>query len=149
MEISFASYSANSTFHVLSDNFTALALMNTVQLNCSYNQNLTFINSTSPLPYNDTDPNSPKPEQAIQYYRASSVVLTLDGYNDTAALSNDTTLPDTPLPANVDVMLLGCLNQTIGLSVPLVDPSTSGASHAVSSLGLFGFAWFLWFSLLS
>lgn len=78
----------------------------------------------------------PNPEQAIQYYRASSVVLTLDGYNDTTAL-NASAGPDdphTPLPTWVNSSMLDCLNQTIGAAVPLVDASTAVSTNRVDSL---------------
>ena len=52
-------------------------------------------------------------------------MLTLDGYNDTAALENDTNATATALPSWVDTTLLNCLNQTIGQSAPLF----SGAHH--------------------
>jgi hypothetical protein len=72
-------------------------------------------------------------------------VLTLDGYNDTAALSNDTNAPDTPLPTNIDTTLLDCLNQTIGLSVPLVDAAGARwtAAPGMGAIGLFWVVWLL------
>jgi hypothetical protein len=81
----------------------------------------------------------------VEYYRASSVVLTLDGYNDTAALSNDTNAVDTPLPTNIDTTLLDCLNQTIGLSVPLIDAagSTWATTPGMGAIGLFWVVWLL------
>ena len=69
-----------------------------------------------------TNQTMPKPEQAIQYYRSSSVVLTLDNYNDTKTL-NDTAVesdPHVPLPADVDTKLLTCVNRTLGLGMPLM-----------------------------
>ena len=68
------------------------------------------------------NPNSqyvPKPEQAIQYYRASSVVFTLDGYNNSATLSSNESVPDSPLPQHIDMDLLNCINRTIGSVIPL------------------------------
>ena len=61
------------------------------------------------------------PQQVIQYYRASSAVLTLDGYNNSATFSSNESASDSPLPQNIDTTLLECLNQTIGSAVPLVD----------------------------
>lgn len=93
--------------------------------------------STSPSIFTDT----PKPEQVIQYYRASSIALSLDGYNNTATLASEGT-PDTPLPDGIDLKLMDCLNQTIGLAAPLID----GASvrWAAPQMGLLGLAWVLW-----
>jgi len=84
---------------------------------------------------------SPKPEQTVQYYRASSVALTLDGYNNTGALEAEGT-PDTPLPTNIDSGLLNCLNGTIGKAVPLVD--SASLRMMTPSVGLVSFIWVLW-----
>ena len=136
MEATFISNnsSPNTTFHVLSDNTTVSSLISTVTTNCS-----TFLSkssSTSPFPFNASSPNAPQPEQAIQYYRASSTVLTLDGYNNSATFSSNESMPDTPLPPNIDMKLLECLNQTIGLSVPLVDGAFPALFAAPSIPGL-------------
>jgi hypothetical protein len=87
----------------------------------------------------------PQPEQAVQYYRASSVVLTLDGYNDTGVFGNDTNAVHTPLLTNIDTNLLDCLNQTIGLSVPLIDAANArwATGPGTETIGLFLFVWFL------
>jgi hypothetical protein len=78
------------------------------------------------------------PEQVVQWYRASSFALSLDTYNNTAALpsnapvSNTSTLPtmsDTALPAGLNLTFLACLNATTALAVPLVAP-TAKFSHA-------------------
>ncbi|OBZ67927.1 hypothetical protein A0H81_12166 [Grifola frondosa] len=111
----FASSSTNTTFHVLADNATVVSLMSSIRANCT----LDASSSTVASPYNGSDPADPRPEQAIQYYRASSAVLTLDGYNDTSILSDNTDLPPVPLPTNIDTALLACLNATIAEAVPL------------------------------
>lgn len=68
---------------------------------------------------------------SVQYYRASSVALTLDGYNNLASLEDDYDESERlALPNNIDTNLLNCLNYTIGASVPLID----GASVALPSL---------------
>jgi len=123
MEATFVSNSSNpnTTFHVLSDNSTVVSLIDTVSGNCS--SHLSSSSSTSPFPFNASSPSAPQPGQVIQYYRASSVALTLDGYNNSATFSSDQNTSDTPLPPNIDTTLLDCLNQTIALSVPLVDGS--------------------------
>ncbi|KAF8626486.1 hypothetical protein AX17_006542 [Amanita inopinata Kibby_2008] len=148
----FMSNSHNTTFRVLSDNATITELAQDVADSCG-----SFIQSPgsiTPMAYNDSAP-LPRPEQAIQYYRASSVVLTLDGYNDTAALAAEGT-PDVPLPSNIDNGLLGCLNSTIGSAAPLVDASTSSAAPPISWSGItrttpcldfVGIAWIAWLFL--
>lgn len=71
------------------------------------------------------DPNGPAPEQAVSYYRASSVVLSLLGYNNTAQSidytpQNSTGLMDTPLPLVASTEFFWCINDTLGKSIPLV-----------------------------
>jgi hypothetical protein len=65
------------------------------------------------------DPNGPVPEQAVGYYRGSSVALLLAGYNNSAQVI-DTNLEDTPLPSLADTAFFQCINRTIRESVPLV-----------------------------
>lgn len=141
----FISNTTSSTFHLLADNSTVTSLISSIGTNCS-SSNLSASSSTSAVLLNASDPNTPKPEQAIQYYRASSVVLTLDGYNNTAALSDDSNAVDTPLPTGIDTTLLYCLNQTIGLAVPLVDGAGAmwSTGPGLAAISLF---WILWFML--
>jgi len=134
--------SASTTFHLLADNTTTYALIASIASNCT-----TYLASTStltmPVGLDQNAPGAPQPEQAVQYYRASSVVLTLDGYNNTGAFSDDDNTPDTPLPTTIDLNLLNCLNQTIGLNVPLVDGATT--PWAGGGLGMMGLFWMVWF----
>lgn len=139
MTVAFLSTSDNSTFRLLADNTTVISLIEDIKANCS--SSLGNADSLIAFTYNDSLV-SPKPEQAVEYYRASSVVLTLDNYNNTGALETEGT-PDTPLPSPVDTTLLTCLNDTIGEAVPLVD----GASPKWSpppSMGLVGLVYLIW-----
>ena len=104
----FPSNNTNSTFHVLSDNTTVTALINNIATNCT---GLSQDYSRTPISYNSSDPLAPRPEQAIQYYRASSVVLTLDGYNDTSALQENATGSDVPIPVD-SVLPITCVSGT-------------------------------------
>lgn len=122
-----------STFHLLADNTTVTNLADTIDERCASFLNST--NSSTPIAFNENATNAPKPESAIQYYRASSVVLTLDGYNNSAVFSEDEKAQDTPLPTNLDTGLLDCLNKTIGENVPLVEASGSAPSGGSSSTG--------------
>jgi hypothetical protein len=139
----YASKTQNTTFYFVSDNDTAIAMVPILQKNCSSVLNSGV--SNTPVPYSLSNPNSPKPEQAVQYYRASSAALMLQGYNNTAQLSDNTSLPDTPLPTNIDTSLLTCLNQTIGIAVPLVSAANptvwnsgvTGSAYAMGSFWLF------------
>ncbi|EMD42308.1 hypothetical protein CERSUDRAFT_79892 [Gelatoporia subvermispora B] len=112
----FTSNTTNSTFHVLSDNSTVSSLITSITVNCTLGPG----SSTSPTPYNGTNMSEPVPEQTIQYFRASTVALTLDGYNNTNAFTQGPNATADPLPSWVDNTLLNCLNATIGEAVPLV-----------------------------
>lgn len=114
----FPASSGNATFHVVADNNTVASLITDLTSNCSSVIN-TSSTSSAPITFNDSDSSNPKPEQSVQYYRASSVALTVDGYNNTGALQDDTA--NTPIPSWVDTNALNCLNSTIGVAVPLVD----------------------------
>ncbi|KAF9484644.1 hypothetical protein BDN70DRAFT_989357 [Pholiota conissans] len=140
MTASFNSSSSQpTTFRLVADNTTVTSLITDIVANCT-SANLASPGSIVATTYNDSLA-SPKPEQVVQYYRASSVALSLDGYNDTAALAADGT-PDTPLPTNIDTTLLNCLNFTIAAAVPLVDSALPWAVPPTS--GLLGIAYLVW-----
>jgi hypothetical protein len=141
----FVSNSTNETiFRVLADNVTVTDLITAIKANCS--SNLRNSSSSTPSTYSDSLTALPQPEQAIQYYRASSVALALDGYNNTGTLGPDGS-PNTPLPSNIDTNLLDCLNQTIGAAVPLINRGIRWASPNMSLLGSFWVLWCLSFSI--
>ena len=144
-EATFVSNSANTTFRVLSDNSTVSSLISSIDANCS--SSLASSSSKSPQPYNASTPGAPQPEQAIQYYRASSIVLTLDGYNNSATLNGSFHAPSSPLPSGIDITLLICLNRTIGLSAPLVSGAGPRWSMVPSSTSLLGVVWLVWWIL--
>nr|VWO94692.1 Uncharacterized protein [Ganoderma boninense] len=75
-----------STFHIVGDNSTVASLIASVRANCTVAAN----SSSAPAPFAGSAAD-PLPEQAVQYFRASSVALTLDGYNNTAALAGNET----------------------------------------------------------
>ncbi|KAI0063855.1 hypothetical protein BV25DRAFT_1823927 [Artomyces pyxidatus] len=132
----FQSNRTGTTFHILADNTTVVSLISTIHANCSSYLSMTN-SSTTPISYDATNSNDPVPEQAVQYYRASSVALTLDGYNNTAALGSDPNATASPLPVGIDTALLMCINATTGESVPLVNAGvqlSSGWSIAVTVL---------------
>ncbi|KAJ7131868.1 hypothetical protein C8R43DRAFT_1239673 [Mycena crocata] len=119
--LSTASFQSNSTgtiFRVVSDNSTVADLMGDIATNCSMYLVPAATNATTP--FNDAS-QQPAPEQVVQYYRASSVALSLDGYNNSAVFAAENSTADTPLPAGIDTKLLDCLNYTVGLAAPLVD----------------------------
>ena len=134
----FQSKNTGSTFHVLSDKSTVSSLIVSVKANCSSDLNATGT-SSSPTPFTNLSA-LPLPEQALQYYRASSVVLTLDGYNDTDVLNGtqipSASAPAAPLPNGTDTTLLTCLNETIGRAVPLVDAGVRSGPPSMYGLVL-------------
>ncbi|PIL30115.1 hypothetical protein GSI_07744 [Ganoderma sinense ZZ0214-1] len=129
-----------STFHIVADNTTVASLIASVRANCTVASN----SSTAPSPFT-ASATDPLPEQAVQYFRASSVALTLDGYNNTAALAgNDSGAAPAPLPAGVDTALLACLNATIGEAVPLFADAAAGLRLPMPSMGLVGLVYVIW-----
>ena len=141
MSAAFPSTSQNTTFRVVADNTTVVSLISSIAANCS--SNLGNTSAITPTTYDGSSTGPPQPEQAIQYYRASSVALTLDNYNNTGALGPDGT-PNTPLPSNIDTNLLNCLNDTIGAAVPLVDGAMGLAAGAPSNVGIVALVWIVW-----
>jgi len=125
-------------FRILADNATVLSLIDDLSANCT-----SLLSTSSPYyskasaPYSDT----PQPEQVVQYYRASSIALSVDGYNNTATYAPEGT-PDSPLPETVDLKLLECLNQTTALAAPLI--GGVGAGWSSPNLGALGVVWVLW-----
>lgn len=144
-EATFISNSTNTTFHVLSDNSTVSSLISSIDANCS--SSLSSSSSTSPQAYNGSAPDAPQPEQTIQYYRASSIVLTLDGYNNSATLSSNPNATDSSLPPGIDMTLMDCLNQTIAFSAPLVSSAGMRLSIGPSSAPFLGMLWLVWWML--
>ncbi|KAL1674519.1 hypothetical protein EV122DRAFT_293377 [Schizophyllum commune] len=123
--VSFASASGNTTLWVVADNTTTTSLIDEVYSKCASSL------SNSTLRTVTAYTNNPPAESIVQYYRASSVALALDGYNDTAALSNDDNATATPLPEWRDTNMLNCVNTTIGAVVPLVNADGENGAMAV------------------
>lgn len=119
-EVPFTSATGNTTLRLIADNSTTFALAELVGVNCS---SLLSMNQSINVVY-DASNNSAVPEQAIQYYRASTIVLTLDGYNDTDALQANSST-DVPIPDWVNQTMLQCVNETIGAATPLIDAGIS------------------------
>lgn len=138
--------SSSSTFRLLADNFTITSLVTDIQDSCK--TTLLSPSTIAVVQYNDSLP-APKPEQAVQYYRASSITLTLDGYNNTAVFdTSDQPGPDTPLPTNIDTNLLNCLNTTIGDSAALVASGSANSNMTpFSSVGVFPLFILVWLLL--
>ncbi|KAL5532705.1 hypothetical protein ACEPAF_4479 [Sanghuangporus sanghuang] len=137
------SYDQNSvTFRLVGDNSSVTRVFDALAANCSIANLSSATTAFSPSPTT-----WPLPEQIVQYYRASSFALSLDGYNNTATLlvnapaSNDSLLsqiPDTPLPSGLNMTLLECINSTIGASVPLADVESGKglSSKAIAGIAI-------------
>jgi hypothetical protein len=83
----------------------------------------------------------------VQYYRASTVALTLDGYNNSATFNDDNSNEDamSPLPGGIDMDLLNCLNATVGEAVPLIDGAAGLSPMGLGNMGMIGLVWmFFW-----
>ncbi|KAJ3510941.1 hypothetical protein NLJ89_g4384 [Agrocybe chaxingu] len=120
MSLQIPSSKGSDMFRVVSDEFTVDSLSDSVQDNCK-----DLIGTlSSAVNISDTVPQSfPQAEQVLYYYRASSVALTWDSLNDTAAMLQNYTVASAPGPS-VDTdayKLVECLNRTIVDTVPLFD----------------------------
>ncbi|VDB88221.1 unnamed protein product [Peniophora sp. CBMAI 1063] len=135
----------SSTFHFISDNTTVQAILPILRSYCSlYGWVDTNTSSSAPYAYTGVNASDPLPTDAVQYYRSSTAVLTLDGYNNTIVLSSTPNATAQPLPTNVDRVTLGCLNDTIGAAIPLINPPAGLSTGAIfgivlgSLIGFFG-----------
>ncbi|KAF7314315.1 hypothetical protein MKEN_00904100 [Mycena kentingensis (nom. inval.)] len=130
----FQSLDTKTTLRILADNTTVVALITDISANCS---DLTT-GVPTPASWDDEGTAPPQPEQMVQYYRASSIALSLDGYNNTAIFEAEGT-PDVALPSGIDAVLLDCVNQTIGAAAPLIDAGST--LPAPSMLGIVSLIW--------
>ena len=112
-------------YRIVADNSSVISVFQALVSNCS------VTNSSDISPYYPSNNTWPLPEQVVQYYRASSFALSLDSYNNTAALASNApvtntsttkSVPVSPLPNSINNTFLVCLNTTVGASIPLVDP---------------------------
>lgn len=129
-----------STFRFLADNNTVTLMRLEVEAACGTLIDRGSSYGSAPLVESDT---SPSPEQAVQYYRASSAVLTLDGYNNSATYAVEGTA-DSTLPENINQGLLLCLNETIGATLPLIDGAMGlQVTPGLNLAGVIGMVWIL------
>ncbi|KAJ1301907.1 hypothetical protein OPQ81_000747 [Rhizoctonia solani] len=142
-------YNTSDVYRILGDQDSVATVLTALKSNCSVAGGTTF----------NYDPTSsdlahalPRVESIIQWYRASSFALSLDGYNNSAsaitpaALSNNThhlaaaLPPATPLPSHLNRAFLDCVNYTTASSLPLVDTGFSNLPP-VNGLGLLFVLW--------
>ncbi|EUC57521.1 catalytic domain thiamin pyrophosphokinase, putative [Rhizoctonia solani AG-3 Rhs1AP] len=135
---------ATASYYIVGDADSVSAVMDALVAQCS------VVNATGTA-VNDNN-STVHVEQAVQYYRASSFMLALTSYNNSANLpsnapaDNNTAAPppsaDTPLPAGTNTTFLNCLNETIGESVPIMD-AAPGALRATTGLNVVGMLWLM------
>ena len=103
-----------SSFYFVSDNYTALALNETIHDACgSYNFNI-----SSPIPFNSTG--NIHFGSVVQYYRGDSAAMVLEGYDNTKKLPHKHNLKrNPPLPPDV-LDTWTCFHKAIGDSIPLM-----------------------------
>ncbi|QRW25288.1 thiamine pyrophosphokinase, catalytic domain-containing protein [Rhizoctonia solani] len=133
---------ATASYYIVGDADSVSAVMEAIVAQCS------VVNATG-TPFDDNN-STVHVEQAVQYYRASSFMLALTSYNNSASLPanapahNNTAPPptsaDTPLPPGTNTTFLNCLNETIGAAVPIMD-SAPDALRATAGLNAVGMLW--------
>ncbi|KAG9093375.1 hypothetical protein FRC06_011540 [Ceratobasidium sp. 370] len=136
---------ATASYYIMGDADTVAAVMQEIVKACS-------VVNASGTPVGDFN-STVHVEQAVQYYRASSFMLALTSYNNTASLpsnappDNNTaplaTSADTGLPMGTDMNFLNCLNTTIGASIPIMDSGAPRTLHAFGGLNAVGIVWLL------
>ncbi|KDR70408.1 hypothetical protein GALMADRAFT_76087 [Galerina marginata CBS 339.88] len=144
---------AGMIFRILSDNTTISDLVPHILSTCG---DLLALSASTNTTENYLGFGSPHPEEVVQYYRASSIALSMDGYNNSAVYSpavdsNGDDAVDTPIPTTADLKLMDCLNTTIGADAPLIDPAHAQAQadgalsmHHVPNLSVAGVVGLLW-----
>ncbi|KAG8694151.1 hypothetical protein FRC09_010029 [Ceratobasidium sp. 395] len=136
-----------ASYYIVGDADSVSAVMGSLVTDC-------LVTNTTGQAIDDNDP-AVHDEQAVQYYRASSFMLALSSYNNTANLAsnappNNNKPPptlDTPLPPGTDRVFFTCLNGTIGNALPIIDAESAAAGtlQAAASLNAVGLLWlFVW-----
>jgi hypothetical protein len=106
---------ATPAFFFVSDIYTANEMYDTILTQC-WESNLLF---GAIIPLNSTG--NIQPESVLQFYRGDSAAVLLQGYDNAKELPGSPNLvPNPPFPPNVNADAWGCLNRTIGASIPLM-----------------------------
>ncbi|KAF9016297.1 hypothetical protein BDZ89DRAFT_1075730 [Hymenopellis radicata] len=106
------------TLRVVSDASTVTSLITDIRIGCGNKFTMSVAPNGIKGPFN-YDPKVVRPESTIQYFRASSISLELDGYNNSAAFAEKDGAANTPFPV-MDAILTGCVIKTINQAAPLV-----------------------------
>ncbi|KAF8902853.1 hypothetical protein CPB85DRAFT_1226853 [Mucidula mucida] len=106
------------TLRVVSDASTVASLITDIRVGCGNKFTMSVAPNGVKGPF-DYDPKVVRPESTIQYFRASSISLELDGYNNSAVFVVKDGAANTPFPV-MDANLTGCVIKTINEAAPLV-----------------------------
>jgi hypothetical protein len=123
---------SEETYHIVADRDTNLAIMTSIVTWCHATPlwATIFDPETSPI----------KPENVIQYYRASSFALAFKGYNNTFARQVNTEAPitdSTPLPDFVEYSpFRNCVDGVIMDALPIVDSQPADDGGLGTTLGI-------------
>ena len=105
-------------FHFISDHHSATEVQSAIRGNCTdvKVENLALFNSTNDL----------RPDTVVQFYRGDSAAILLQGYDNTREVPGSAdSVPNPPFPSSVNMSTWGCLNYTIGESIPLMNSASS------------------------
>ncbi|EUC65124.1 hypothetical protein RSOL_498250 [Rhizoctonia solani AG-3 Rhs1AP] len=122
-------YNTSEVYRLLGDRDSVAAVFSALREKCSVVGDV--------LAYDPSSDNSshtlPRVESIVQYYRASTFALSLDGYINSAAALVTSLLPPTPFPSSINPMLLDCINQTVGTDLPLLDQGFSSLPGSMTN----------------
>jgi hypothetical protein len=142
-------YNTTDVYRILGDLGSVTTVLNALTTDCAVAGGTIF--SYDPTS-DDLAHSLPRVESVVQWYRASSFALALDGYNNSAALTSAAAIsnsshqlvtalaPATPLPSTLNRAFLECVNSTVASSVPLVDAGLSNLPP-LNGLGLLFVLW--------
>lgn len=102
-------------FYFVSDLYTAGEVAAALTWNCSIAQ----VDISDPVPFNLTG--DIQPRSVVQFYRGDSAAILLRDYDSSKEITDSPYLvPNPPFPSSVNETVWGCMNYTIGNSIPLM-----------------------------
>lgn len=129
MEIIPSNVTAKSpSFFFVADNYTVHQIKDAINLNSTLCTTTNFT-INDPITLNSTG--NLRQETVVQYYRGDSAMILLQGYNNA---QGNASLPFPPFAQNATADAWGCLNPTIGRSIPLLEmnhPNNKGKTAGI------------------
>ncbi|KIJ57169.1 hypothetical protein M422DRAFT_124603, partial [Sphaerobolus stellatus SS14] len=102
------------TYHLVADNETVHMVASAIAIDC--------LVKDTPMTQLDESGLHPRPAEVIRYFRNSSIALTLDDNNNTAAfLPPNSTIQNSSLPPNLNTTFKDCLEGAIYAAAPILD----------------------------